>query len=137
MHVERLQRLAHEVGLRRRAVAQAPRPRAMPVTRAIDGDHPVALGGLAHQAAEDEIFHHAAQAVQQHERRSVAFVEVVEVDAIDRDEAAKRRGRALGAHGAALDVAGGGGERERRAADANQIAVHIAGEATSAPGGVK
>ena len=134
MDVERLQGLAHQAGLRRRAEAKAPRPLAMPVSRPVDGDHAVALAGFAHQAAQHEIFDHAAQPVQQHERRPIAFVEVVQGDAVDSDEASERRVRALGARGAALDVSGGSGKRKRGAADANEIAIHARGQATSAPG---
>jgi hypothetical protein len=106
----------------------------MPVSRPVDGDHAIAPAGFAHQAAQHEIFDHAAQPVQQHERRAVAFVEIMQVDAANSDEASKRRVRALGARGAALDVSGGSGKRERGAADANEIAIHARGQATSAPG---
>ena len=135
VHVEPLQRLAHQLRLRHRAEAQAPRPLAVAVARAIERDHAVALARFAHQAAQHEILDHAAQAVQQHQRRAVAFVEVVQAHAVDVDEAPQRAVRALGAGGAALDVIRGGAGGERGAADAKEIAIHGRGQATSAPGG--
>jgi hypothetical protein len=82
--------LVDEARLGKRPIAKAPRPLAVAVAGPVEGDDAVAQARLAHQAAQHEVLHHAAQAVQQHERRAFAGLDVVQPHAIDSDEAPER-----------------------------------------------
>ena len=91
IHVELVHRAADQARLRGGTAAPAARPLAVAISRPVDGDDAIALGRFAHQSAQHEVLDHAAQPVQQDQRRPRPLLDIVQAHALDGDEAAERR----------------------------------------------
>jgi hypothetical protein len=79
---------------------------AVAISRTVEHDHPVGLGKPVDDTAEFEIPDHAAIAVNQHDDRSGAAVDVMQPHAVDIDEFALRRIVAFSLAGAQLGIEG-------------------------------
>jgi hypothetical protein len=99
------------IGLRLRRPDHRARPLAVAEARPIERDDAVLLRGHIEEAARCEILHHAAIAVQQHERLALSALDIVQTHAVDFDEAAGRRIVAFGLIGSMAIV--NRGERQR------------------------
>ena len=108
LDAEPCQRTADEVGLRCGGPCRVARAVAVAIARPVEGDDAVPpRGELVEHAAQDPVLggHHIA--VEQHDRRSGALLEVVQPDSIDLDEASGGRVPALDLTGVVAVVEGG------------------------------
>ncbi len=64
---------------------------AVVAAKAIEGDHAVMFGGSVEQAGGDEILGVDTVAVQEHQDRAAAALQIVQAHAVDLDELALRR----------------------------------------------
>src|SRR4051812_19018501 len=107
------QQAAQQRGLCAWSPPTAPRARAMAVSGTIGDDDSIARGGELIEAAQPQLLHHAAVAVQHDKRRAVAAVEIVDAYVIHLDNAAEWGAIALGAPGALVNECGRGKRRRR------------------------
>src|ERR1700730_13180428 len=80
--------LVYELSLRGWCPILRPWPVRVTKARAIDGDDAISLGQRHKYPADLKILNHGAVAVQQDERRSLASLEIMEVDSFNIEEAA-------------------------------------------------
>ena len=90
-HTDFLESGGNKVSLRLRRPDGAPGPVAVAKSRTVDRDHAVVFGGQINQAAGLKVFDHAPVAVQQDQRGSCPAVDVVEPNAVHRDEPSEGR----------------------------------------------
>ena len=82
------ERLVHEISLSFWCPHLRPWPARMTEARAIHGDDTISLGQRRKYPADLKILQHGAVAVQQDERRSLASLDIMEVDPFNIEEAA-------------------------------------------------
>ena len=95
-HADPMQCLAEEFGLRGGRPDRAAGPLGIAVTWTVEGDDAVVFGCRLREAARHEVLEHAAVAVQEHQGGPLTDFSVVDLHAIDVDEAAGWRVVALG-----------------------------------------
>jgi hypothetical protein len=84
------ERPVHEISLSFWCPHLRPWPARMTEARAIHGDDTISLGQRRKYPADLKILQHGAVAVQQDERRSLASLEIMEVDPFNIEEVAGR-----------------------------------------------
>ena len=94
-----------------------PRPLAVPESRPIEDNGAVRTGGVINNATDQHVLDHRAVAVQEHNRRTVTLVHVVQPDAIDGHEPALGQIIALGLGSPAVDQDSRSGESDGGDAD--------------------
>src|SRR6201996_542086 len=85
-NVKPIECFPEQVRLRLRGPNDVPGPQAVPKSRAIEDDHPVILSRQINQAARFEILDHAAVAVKENQRSSIATLHIVQTNPVDVDE---------------------------------------------------
>src|SRR5215207_3143037 len=83
--------LVKEVSLGGQGPDSVPRPHAVAVARAVEGDDPVALGGAVQDTAGAPILDQGHETMQQDQGLALAALDIVQVDAINIEEAAEWR----------------------------------------------
>ena len=109
LDAQAFQRRAEQIGLRRWCPEPIARSAAVAETGPVEGNHAVIAGQPVHQAAGDEVRMRHGIAMDQHDRRAFAALDVVQVNAVNVDEAAGRRVVALGPARPGFNPRGGGG----------------------------
>jgi hypothetical protein len=84
--VELHERFVDQVGLRVRGPERAARAPAVAISRPVEDDDAILLGGLVKEPARLEVLEHASVAVQQDERFAFATLDIVQADTIDLEE---------------------------------------------------
>lgn len=77
-HTKPIKRCTEEIGLGLRAPHPAAWPRAVPIAGTVEHHDPVLARHHPNQSAGEEVLDHAAIAMQQNQRRSLATLQVME-----------------------------------------------------------
>src|SRR5690242_17177198 len=88
---ESLQGLVEQLRLLRRRPDSAARTGAVPEARAVERDDPMSLGREVEDAADLPVLDHGAVAVEKHNRRAIAPLQIVEPNTVNLEKASSRR----------------------------------------------